>query len=79
MPENYNQSKREENLGRAIYTISFIKYALKFIIIVSIIALVVLYFLNLPLWIAPITGLLVFLLWQFILRLILKAVFYSQK
>ena len=40
----YNEHDRNENLGRAVVGISWFIFAAKFIVIVAVIALVVLYF-----------------------------------
>ena len=65
-----NENKKNETIGRAIVTLSWWIFAVKFIIIVSIITAVILYFINKPLWIAPVVDIGVFIIYRLIWRLI---------
>lgn len=65
-----DQDKREEKLGRAIVTLGWWIFAAKFIIIVTVIAGIVIYFLGKPLWIAPLTAIGLFIVYRLIWRLI---------
>ena len=67
-----NENERDEKLGKAILSISQIIFAIGFIAIVSVIALVVLLILGKPLWIAPIVGVAVYLVYRLILTAILR-------
>lgn len=64
--------KNYENIGRLICNISYWFYAIKFVAVVTGISAVVLYIFDLPLWIAPIVGVVVFIVYQFIRRMIFK-------
>ena len=70
----YNEHDRNENLGRAVVGISWFIFAAKFIVIVAVIALAVLYFIDKPLWLAPIIALGAFAVYRLILRLIWKLI-----
>ena len=70
----YNEHDRNENLGRAVVGISWFIFAAKFIVIVAVIALAVLYFIGKPLWLAPIIALGAFAVYRLILRLIWKLI-----
>ena len=48
-----SQDERDEKLGRVILTLGWWIFAAKFLIIVTVIAGIVIYFLGKPLWIAP--------------------------
>ena len=65
-----SQDDREEKLGRAILTLGWWIFAAKFLIIVTAISGVVLYFLGKPLWIAPLIAIGVFIVYRLIWRLI---------
>ena len=67
-----NENERDEKLGKAILSISQIIFAIGFIAVVSIIALVVLLILGKPLWIAPIVGVAVYFVYRLILTAILR-------
>lgn len=73
MQEN-DQRKRDENRGRMIMSIGWFLFAAKFIAVATITALVILYFIGKPLWLAPIIGIGIFtvyrLFWSLIWRLI---------
>ena len=64
------QGDREEKLGRAILTLGWWIFSAKFLIIVTAISGVVLYFLGKPLWIAPLIAIGVFIVYRLIWRLI---------
>lgn len=74
MPDN-EQDKRDEKLGRLVFSISYLLYALKFVVIASLIALILLYFIHKPLWLSPIIGCTVFLIWRSFRRFVLKKIF----
>ena len=67
-----NEDERDERLGRAILSVSQIIYAIGFIVVVSVIALVILLIIGKPLWIAPVIGVVVYLLYRLILTAILN-------
>ena len=67
-----NEDERDERLGRAILSVSQIIYAIGFIAVVSVIALVVLLIIGKPLWIAPVIGVVVYLLYRLVLTAILR-------
>lgn len=65
-----SEDKKFETIGKTITRITYWLFALKFIIFVSLPALVVLYFIDKPLWYAPIIGVGVFLLYRTLWRLV---------
>ena len=65
-----NQDERDEKLGRAILTLNWWIFAVKFLIIVTVIAGIVIYFLGKPLWIAPLIAIGLFIIYRLIWRLI---------
>ena len=69
-----SENELNEKMGRAVVGIAWIIFAAKFIIIATGVALVILYFIGKPLWIAPIAAVIVFaayrILWGSIWRLI---------
>ena len=69
-----NEQERNEKLGRAVVGISWFIYAAKFLVITTVIALAVLYFIGKPLWIAPIIAVGAFAVYRLILRLMWKLV-----
>lgn len=68
---NTPTDKKYETIGRKIWRISYLWYALRFIAVISLIALAVLYFVNKPLWLAPIIGIAVFLVYRSVYRMII--------
>lgn len=65
-----NEDQKNEKIGRAIVNLTWLWFAVKFIVIVSVIAGIVLYFNNKPLWIAPAIGIGSFIFYRLIWRLI---------
>ena len=74
---NDNQNDREENIGRAIGWVSWIFFAIKFLVVTTLIALVILYFIKKPLWIAPLISIGAFIIYRLILRLVYKFIEWS--
>ena len=66
--------KKYETIGRTVWSIGYLLYALKFIAVASVIALAVLFFINKPLWLAPIIGAVIFLVYRFIYRIIITGI-----
>ncbi len=66
----FDQNDRDEKLGRAILTLSWWIFAAKFLVITTVIAGIVIYFLGKPLWIAPLIAFGLFIVYRLILRLI---------
>ncbi|MCR5673718.1 MAG: hypothetical protein K6F87_08415 [Lachnospiraceae bacterium] len=62
--------KRDEKIGRAIVGITWLIFAAKFILIVTVLALVVLYFIGKPLWLAPLIAIGVFAVYRLCWRLV---------
>ena len=65
-----SQEERDEKLGRAIVTLNWWLFAIKFLVVATVIAGVVVYFLGKPLWIAPLIAIGVFIVYRLIWRLI---------
>ena len=62
------EGKKTERIGKTVFGIAYLVYALKFILTVSAVSLAVLWFLSLPLWLAPIVGVGAFLIYRAIYR-----------
>ena len=65
-----DQDERDEKLGRAILTIGWWIFAAKFLVVATVIAGIVIYFLGRPLWIAPLIAIGLFIVYRLILRLV---------
>ncbi len=65
-----DQDERDEKLGRAILTIGWWIFAAKFLVVATVIAGMVIYFLGKPLWIAPLIAIGLFIVYRLILRLV---------
>ena len=65
-----NQDERDEKLGRVILTLNWWIFAAKFLVIVTVIAGIVIYFLGKPLWIAPLIAIGIFIIYRLIWRLV---------
>ena len=66
-----NEDRKNEKSGRTILTLSWWLFAAKFLIIVTVITAIVLYFLGKPLWLAPVIAIGIFFIYRCIWRLIL--------
>ena len=65
-----DQDKRDEKLGRAILTLRWWIFAAEFLVIATVVAGIVIYFLGKPLWIAPLIAIGLFIIYRLIWRLI---------
>ncbi len=65
-----DNNDRDEKLGRAIVGVTWLIFAAKFILIATVIALVALYFIGKPLWLAPVIAVVIFAVYRLIWRLI---------
>lgn len=74
-----SNTENDEKIGKAIVNIRWFIFAAKFIIVVSLIALAILYFLERPLWIAPIIGVCLFMVYRLIWRLICRFIGWVAK
>ena len=74
-----SEDERNEKIGRTIVGLAWFAFAAKFIIIVSAIALVILYFLGKPLWIAPVIGAGTFIIYRVIWGLFWRFIEWSTK
>ena len=59
-----SEDEKYEAIGKTVFHLSYIFFALKFILAVSAAALAVLLLLGKPLWFAPLIGIAVFLLYR---------------
>lgn len=59
-------SNNDEKIGKTIVRVRWYIFMLKIIVVVSIISLIFLYFLEKPLWIAPIIGVVACVLYRLI-------------
>ena len=69
-----DQDKKYLKLGLAAGWISWILFAVKFLLVTTLVALAVLFFLKKPLWIAPIIALILFALYRLVWRGIWKLI-----
>ena len=74
-----NEREQNEKLGQAVAGISWFIFAAKFIVITTVIALAVLYFIGKPLWIAPIIAVGAFAVYRLFLRLMWKLVEWASR
>ena len=74
-----DNSKKEENLGRAVFGIAYILFAIKFLVIATVITLPIVWLLGKPLWIAPVVAVILFTLYRIIWVLFFKFVNWSTK
>ena len=74
-----SQDKRDEKIGRAIVTFSWWIFAVKFLVVTTIIAGVVIFFLGKPLWIAPVVAVILFIIYRLILRLIWRFIEWADR
>ncbi len=65
-----DQDERDEKLGRVILTLNWWIFAAKFLVVATILAGVVIYFLGKPLWIAPLIAIGAFIIFRLFWRLI---------
>ena len=65
-----SQDEREVKLGRVILTLNWWIFAIRFLIIATAIAGIVIYFMEKPLWIAPVIAVVIFVIYRIIWRLI---------
>ncbi len=74
-----NEDQKNEKIGRAIVNLTWIWFAAKYIVIVSVIAGIVLYFINKPLWIASVIGIGSFIIYRLIWRIIWLFIGWASK
>lgn len=79
MGKKNDPNETADKIGIAFMTLSYILFALKFIAVTSLIALGILWLIHKPLWIAPIVGVLLFLLYRALWRLFFRFVNWSTK
>lgn len=72
------QDNKDTKLGAFVMSIIWILYALKWVALGTVIALPVLWLIHKPLWIAPIIGLILYVIVRIIWRLFWKFVRWSQ-
>ncbi|MCR4738809.1 MAG: hypothetical protein K5886_00950 [Lachnospiraceae bacterium] len=65
-----NEDQRNEKIGRAVVNVTWFLFALKFIGVVTVIAGIVLYIINRPLWIAPVIGVGAFVVYKLLWKLV---------
>ncbi len=65
-----DEDKRDETLGRAIVGVTWLIFAARFLLITTVIALVILYFIDKPLWIAPVAAVVIFIVYRLLWRLV---------
>ncbi len=66
------EKEREEKIGRAVAGFAWFLFVVKFLVVVSVIALPVMYFLGKPLWMAPALAVVVFVIYRLVWRLVFK-------
>ena len=73
------EDQQYETIGRTICTIHYLFFALKFIAVASGIALVILFFLRKPLWLAPVIGIVIFWIYRSVRRMIFSAIIRASR
>ena len=73
MPDDH----KDEKIGRAIVNLRWLIFAAKCISTVTVVSLVVLFFLEKPLWIAPVIGVGAYIVYRVIWRLICRLIGWS--
>ena len=74
-----SEDERNEKLGRAIVNITWIAFAARFIVVAAIIALVILYLIGKPLWLALVFAIGAFIVYRLIWRLVWKFIEWASK
>ena len=74
-----NNDEMEEKLGYTIAGIAWVAFAVRFLLIATLIFLLVFYILGKPLWIAPVTALVLFILYRLFWRLIWRFIEWASK
>ncbi len=74
-----NEDEKNEKIGRAIVNISWWIFALKFLVIATVIAGIVIWLLGKPLWIAPLIAVGAFIIYRLIWRLIWVFIEWASK
>ena len=70
-----SDDKRDERLGRAIFGVAWITFAIVFIAVASAVALALLWFFGGPLWLAPLIGVGAYAVFRLFWLLIWKLIF----
>ncbi len=73
------EDERNEKLGRAVVNIRWILFAISIIVGTTLIAGVILFLLGKPLWIAPIIGVGVFIVYRLFWHLIWKLIAWASR
>ena len=66
------EDEKYEKIGKTIFSITYLLFALRMTAFFSAAAFIILLIIGKPLWIAPIAGIIAFLIWRSIRRLILR-------
>ena len=74
-----NEQEREEKIGKTVAGFAWFLFVVKFLIVVSVIALPVMYFLGQPLWMAPVVAVVVFVIYRLVWRLIFRFIEWAGK
>ena len=62
--------KRDEKIGKAVFGVTYLLYAFFRVVLYSLIALLLLYLFQKPLWLSPVIGIGAFLILRFFRRLV---------
>ena len=66
------EDEKYEKIGKTIFSITYLLFALRMTVFFSAAALIILLIIGKPLWIAPIAGVIAFLVYRSIRRLVLR-------
>lgn len=69
----------DEKVGSLIMNLAWFAFAVKFLIVTSLISLAVLYFMEKPLWYAPIIAVVLYIIYRLILTLILTLIGHTSE
>lgn len=74
-----NEDEKNEKIGRTIVNVTWFLFAAKFIVSVTVVAGIVLYFMDKPLWIAPVIGIGAFIIYRLVWRLVWMFIGWASK
>lgn len=66
------EENREEKIGRAVVSVNYVIFALRRIAVFTLAALVILFLVHKPLWLAPVIGTAVFFIYRALRRWIIS-------
>lgn len=68
-----NDDRKNEIIGKTVFSLTYLWFALKFTAVACVLFLILLYFIDWPLWLAPILAIASFLLFRLFRRFVWTA------